>query len=229
MVQIKKKSKAYEYKVGEVIGDGSCFFRALYNAARNTGNIFKLIECFMSQTIPNVHLSKWTEDYFVDKIRKQFSNRIKLGNDYNLSREIYEYLLEMYQTDKKTYHQILKAFPSWAVKEFKTAPSSLNKFRNLFAEHVAKRTSWVSELEVRLMQKLLMRCTGLKLVIFNNLPSNPSNKLDCNTMYLVNQGEVHYEYLLCRECDPKILNPFTVRCVNEQGATHRKIQKRGIN
>lgn len=189
-----------------IIADGNCFFRALYNSAIESGNIKKLIKSFkLSKNI--------SEEEFIDEFREVLIERINNSKDYNITRDIYNYLKSL---DKDTYQAVLEAFPSWCQKSLRKLPSTFEGFRDKFVRHIAKRNTWISELEARLTLKLLSKYK-IPIQIHNSLPGK-KEQLDCKTMHLLNEHEVHYNILVCRDCPPdKIVNPKSKRCVSKTG------------
>jgi len=199
----------------KIKGDGNCFYRSIYNSALETGNLKNIIKCFKLYekftTKPTIN-----EDTFITELRDSLVDRIVTKKDYNITLNIYDYLKTL---DKTTYNAVLDSFPSWCHRSLKKLPKTIDKFRDKFARHIGKKNTWVSELEVRLFSQILAhyRKGSIKMQIHNTMP-NKTEKLDCKTMHLLNEDEVHYNILVCRECpDNKIINPKSGRCVSETG------------
>jgi len=197
-----------------IMADGNCFYRAIFNSALETGNIRKIIKIFKLENVSN-------EETFIDALRNSVAHRILTRTDFNITENIYHYLNTL---DRETYLAVLDAFPSWCQRSLKKLPSTVDKFREKFARHIQKKNTWISELEARLVLTIIEK-NRLKIKIYNSLPKN-TDELDCKTMNLLNENEVHYNILICRECpSAKIINPKTRRCITENGAIAKKLRK----
>uniref|UniRef100_A0A6C0KUM5 OTU domain-containing protein n=1 Tax=viral metagenome TaxID=1070528 RepID=A0A6C0KUM5_9ZZZZ len=211
-----------------IIGDGNCFYRAIYNSSIETGNLKKIIACFDLYKNPiaassNASANEINEVSFIVELRKALSNRIISKKDHNITSDIYEYLKTL---DKETYKAVLDAFPSWCHKSLKKLPKTIDKFRDKFARHILKQKTWISELEARLVIEIISKYRKgiIKIKIHNTFPAK-SEQLDCKTMHLINENEVHYNILVCRECPAnKIVNPKTRRCVSEKGIIGQRLR-----
>lgn len=196
-----------------IIADGNCFFRAIYNSAIESGNIKKIIKSF--KLTKNL-----SEDQFIDEFRSVLIQKINNRKDYNITSDIYNHLKTL---DKETYALVLEAFPSWCHRSLRKLPKTFEEFRNKFTRHIAKRNTWISELEARLTLKLMEKY-NISMQIHNTLPRK-NQQLDCKTLHLLNEHEVHYNILVCRECPPnKIVNPKSRRCVSKDGNIGKKLR-----
>lgn len=208
--------------IRDVKGDGSCFFRALYNSALRTGNLTRIMRRLRITDDVRMAINKdgmsTAEDAFVRSVRRFLSEFI-IGS--HTIREIYTYLKGIRETDKMTYYAILESYPSWFQNKFMKhkLPSSCETFATILSQQVLKMTNWVSEIEVRLVLENLRR---IPITILNNLPTVPK-RIACDEIYIFNQGEFHYKYILCRDCRPKLLNPPTKRCVDKNGAVGKRL------
>ena len=62
-------------------------------------------------------------------------------------------------------------------------------------------------------------------VQLDNNASSTTTSVD-EQVNLLNENEVHYNILICRECpSAKIINPKTRRCITENGAIAKKLRK----
>lgn len=217
--------------IRDVKGDGSCFYRALYNASLHTGNLRKVLRAFGIKT--NDHI--WNEELFVAHVRKalatcimessilpqsQLKGRVK--TTYNLLHNIYTNIYEIRKASKETYYAMLEAYPTWFSTSFKKLPHSFQEFCTKLSHCITKKSNWVSEIEVRLVEILSSRYS-VSIQIFNSFPQN-TIRLNCTTIYLLNRSETHYNYILCRDCDPQIINPPTTRCVKKNGNIGKRLR-----
>lgn len=217
------------WKIFDVKGDGSCFFRSLYNAAIHTGNISTVIRRLKTPNIP--YPEEWTEDTFVRFIRYSISDIITNPITGSMPRrhiqakeglqDMFTNLKTIRDESKSTYKAIIDAYPQWFQNHFAKLPKSFTLFSKRLAKQVVRKSSWVSEIEVRMILQILH---NVPIIILNSPPKR-KDQLDCKTMYLLNLGESHYNYILCRECNPKILNPQTKRCVKRDGSIAKKVRK----
>lgn len=196
-----------------IIADGNCFYRAIYNSSIESGNIKKVIKAFK--------LSKnLSEEQFIDELRDALVKKINSNKDFNITRDIYNHLKTL---DKETYSAVLESFPSWCRKSFNKLPKTLDKFRDKYTQHIAKRDIWISELEARLTLRILEKY-NIPIIIHNSLPKK-NQQLDCSTLHLLNEHEVHYNILVCRDCPvDKIVNPKSRRCVSKTGNIGKKLR-----
>jgi len=208
------------FKVLDVLGDGSCFFRALYHSAKSVYALKHVLRRFGILV-----KDATTEDEFVGAMRNALSDMVLNKKDKHVIRDVYANLLLM---DKDSYKLALaSSFPAWFAKAFKKLPQSEEAFVAKFAAGVLRTSSWASEIEVRIIQERLRK---FKLVILNSKPSK-KYVIEDNTIYLLNLGEAHYNALVVymkdevdktdakdkqkqKDCgNDKIYNEKTKRCV----------------
>lgn len=216
-----------EWKIKHIKADGNCFYRALYNAATETGNIGKFAKCFGIALAAPAVTAEAAECAFVAQMRAAMAARILGGGADDITTSMYHRLAAVYREDRDTYRAILQAFPAWTAKSLRKFPKTIEKFRQKFARHVQRDCTWASELEVRIVSEILAkyRRGTIQLCILNRVP-RATDQLDCKIMYLLNDSEVHYNILVCRECPAKkIINPKTRRCVTKDGAIGKRLRK----
>lgn len=212
------------YEIHDVKGDGSCFYRSVYGAAKSNGVLDHILRCFTD-------LAEVDENKFVQLVRYYISERIRSKNDFNVIRDVHGQLSTL---DKKDYAMVLKSMPSWFAKSFRTLPKSEMIFRNTIAEKILLNTSWAGEIDISIFMKVLHGCQKhVTLVILNNIPVNFKPKR--RHLYVLNRGEVHYNYLsslvygnspshVYKPCpEGKMINPATKRCVKINGYIGKKL------
>lgn len=180
------------FSIKDVKGDGSCFFRSIYGAAKDKrGALKKLVKCFLYPE--KLKEYKNDEELFVKDMRHKLCDTILHENDGDVIKNIYSTLIEL---SDENYKMVIEGFPSWMRKEFKIKPQSEKIFRKTIAERVLKNSTWVSEIEVNIVKDTLKYCIGSGLnIIILNTPPNKYFKPKFKTLYILNIGEVHYNYL----------------------------------
>jgi hypothetical protein len=187
------------WKSKNVRGDGSCFYRALYNSAKNyyTGSLVKNIyDCFGRLYIEKAD----GEDEFVEMMRDSLANRIE--NDYydimvrkqrnnirhNRSIEsekaknaqiegtigLYETLLNWATTeDKEMYDLIISELPREFEQKFKKPESivriSKDDFYKFVASLIRQKKVYASEYDIAIVKFILDKCDN---PIFLNMIHN---------------------------------------------------------
>lgn len=197
-----KPTDKFKWVVRDVRGDGSCFFRALYNAALHTGHLKAMSRAFGFPRVPEVT----DEDTFVHYARLALGHMLTKPVVWPLIVDIHKYLREVRKESKETYYAILEAYPSWFQRAFKRVPRKVEDFVEILASKISHKHNWVSEIEVRVVLHVLHRAS-IPIEILNKVPSTTRHKRT-DTMYLLNLGEAHYNYLLRRPVRKK--NTFTM-------------------
>jgi len=178
------------FSIHDVMSDGSCFYRSVFNVLKAHGVLERFCRCFLDDIVGD-------EDRFVKQVRHRLSIIIKNRDDHNIIKSIYK-TLKAY--DEESYALVLESLPSWLQKEFPSKPESLKAFRTVIAKRIAHMKSWASEIDIRLFTLLFEKCLkGYKLFIFNGVPKQSSFKPEKNTLYLINIGEVHYNYIVLKQ------------------------------
>lgn len=222
------------YKLIDVKGDGSCFYRSLYVVLKGR----KLQHRFLKSICEKGYTKTFTEDDFVNHARQGISNLIQEQKDYGELHSIFKHLSEL---DKVDYKEILNSsFPTWFTTTFNKLPKSESSFRKKFAAGITSMDHWASEIDIRIISNLLKKELHLDLIIFNNIPS-AKQQFKPNAIYLLNRSEFHYNAIIpkpaitnsnaktqlsnihkqstkqkTKECpSTHILNPKTSRCVKK--------------
>lgn len=203
-----------KYKVQDVIGDGSCFFRSIYHILLHMSKVDYVVQSLSKGKPPKVD----SEDRFVRFLRSQLARRIAVKDDMNLISEIYNHLSSL---DEETYQAITYSFPEWFQETFPDGmPKTETTFRNKVVKQLTNPYNWAGQIEVTLAQQIFKQLLDINIHIFNH-PPKTSYRFEANKLYLLNKGEVHYVAILpeyknpvTKSCPPeKILNKLTNRCV----------------
>lgn len=217
------------YKIVNVIGDGSCFFRSIYKYLKYA-DVLEYVSLKLNNNISKVT----SQNDFVILLRIVLSKIIKNQDDSDIIKNVYNTLSEV---DKETYSILIESFPQWFIKNFKKLPNNEGIFRNKISKEIKEITNWAGEIEVKLVEQLFYRLFKFKLVIINSTNLKKEYKFKNNTIYLLNGNEVHYNAILpnikpqfsikinkTRTCpEGKILNTVTNRCVLKQSCTGLKV------
>tara|TARA_Y100000389_G_scaffold40327_1_gene34894 strand:- start:3935 stop:4564 length:630 start_codon:yes stop_codon:yes gene_type:complete len=202
----------------DVLNDGSCFYRSLYFSLRYTANINLFLRLFFHEEFSN----KWTEEYFISRLRSFLSKSIKNGNDFDISENTF---ISLTSYDFETYTLIINTLFDESISLIlENKPKTLKKFRNILSKNILLNSTWVTQIEIEIIQKIIDNQINLEI-----LHKIPNYKLNSKTVYLLNINEIHYNYILCRKLkENKIINPKTKRLVHINKITHQKLQLIGV-
>ena len=175
-----------KYKVVDVDGDGSCFYRAIYVVLKHKRNIMKFIKCFnlrsgLKETITEEEFVKWLRtDTLATKTNK--------GNDKNQSKNTYANLKDLPMDTYRTYID-----GTWQIKELKNKPKSLTEFRKIIAEYISDTTKYANQYDKDLIDAFIEGV--FKINVIQTLPELDYNFED-NTIYLLRINNNHYQAIL---------------------------------
>lgn len=214
------------YKTVDVTGDGSCFFRSIYQCLKSVDKIDEVKGVLKyNKRSPTIE----DETDFVKFLRTVLSKRIQSKDDMGVVQEIYAHLSTL---DEDTYNVMLESsFPDWFVEEFKTLPAKETTFRNKIEKAVKDLTNWAGQLEITLTQQLFSQLVGIHIHIFNHKPA-ANYRFKKDTIYLLNVREVHYNAIIpatkksisVKSCpEGKIINPLSGRCVLKSSCIGLKV------
>lgn len=205
------------YHVKDVAGDGSCFFRSIYQALLNVNKVEHVVQSLHKGPKPR---KVDTEDKFVRFIRNVLAKKIATKEDMNLISEIYNHLSSL---DEATYNAIVYSFPEWFSETFPDGiPKTETTFRNKVVKQITNAYNWAGQLEVTLTQQIFKQLLEIEIHIFNHQPKI-TYRFSPDKIYILNKGEVHYNAIIPGFKQPtpsfkvcpqdKILNKLTNRCV----------------
>ena len=205
VAESRVKKPSVNYKVVDVKGDGNCFFRAIYKSAKYSGNLEKLINCFLDK--PLSHYEANELDFIVD-MREKIAKSIEEDNDNNIVSEMYKYLNDFATNDdlkkedlQETYKAVLESLPEWMSKRFKKPPTDYKKFKQNFCKYIRRPGTYVSHIEIEIFKYLndTFCSTPDKHVILNIFNTPPKENIDISAINILNKFEIHYNYLRANE------------------------------
>ena len=175
-----------KYKVVDVDGDGSCFYRAIYVVLKHKKNIMKFIKCFnlrsgLKETI--------TEEEFVKWLRTDtLATKTDKGNDKNQSKNTYANLKDLPMDTYRTYID-----GTWQIKELNNKPKSLTEFRKIIAQYIGDISKYANQYDKDLIDVFIEGV--FKINIMQTLPEL-DYKFEDNTIYLLRINNNHYQAIL---------------------------------
>ena len=205
VAESRVKKPSVNFTVVDVKGDGNCFFRAIYKSAKYSGNLEKLINCFLDK--PLSHYEANELDFIVD-MREKIAKSIEEDNDNNIVSEMYKYLNDFATNDdlkkedlQETYKAVLESLPEWMSKRFKKPPTDYKKFKQNFCKYIRRPGTYVSHIEIEIFKYLndTFCTTPDKHVILNIFNTPPKENIDISAINILNKFEIHYNYLRANE------------------------------
>lgn len=168
----------------DVRGDGSCFFRAIYQSAILTGNLTAIST---SLHLPSPALK---EDQFVLETRKRLAKAVL---DQQTPHVKYYHHIRTVEANDQA--MINKNLPAWLVQAAMNLPTP-----EAFCAHAARAllsmTTWVSELDIEWMKS---HCTLRILSIDHKMQwkQKPEQLLrkQKEELLLINVGSYHYMFI----------------------------------
>ena len=196
-----------DYTQHNVRGDGSCFYRSIYNFLNDFDLKDEFNNCVFKDKNYSKKYEKWLksekpskeneENFFVNIIRRTLRDRILKNEDYNITMETYNYLSDVYHKyGIDNYKEVVKNNMDWmgSKKHIKTFPT-FESFKEKLANRIRTLDYWATELEVEIIKEILNNCSNLKIHIFiDKVPKN--YKYRHNTIYLLNIDGIHYNYIV---------------------------------
>lgn len=175
-----------QYKPLSVRGDGNCFFRALYQSAKNAGLLPSLLAASSIKTWKTM-----SEDGFVTAVRNEMADSI-LADEHPFMRSMFKEWWALRTSPsggaQRTLRVAFSLHPSWYFDVFRYV-DDYAAFRNEFAELVRKSGSFAGEVEVTIMTEWL-RSKGVQLCVVAD--ASALRKLS-RTVALLHTGNDHYD------------------------------------
>ena len=178
---------AHGYTEKVILGDGNCFFSALYESALD----LKLLPKITNHVGIPQNASK--EDFILE-FRKFLANTIRNETDDDVIKDAYNHFQD---TNAHNLVEITKAFPIWSRNIVRNLADTEENFRKSYAAGIKKDKNWVGPIDVEITQNILKKCDDIRLRIFNTPPrTNFDFSSLPNTLFIINTGEVHYNAII---------------------------------
>ena len=175
-----------KYKVVDVDGDGSCFYRAIYVVLKHKKNIMKFIKCFNLRSGKKETI---TEEEFVKWLRSDtLATKTNKGLDKDQSKNTYTHLKDLPTYVYRTYID-----GTWQIKELNNKPKSLTAFRKIIAEYIGDTAKYANQYDKDLIDAFIAGV--FKINIMQTLPKLDYN-FEENTIYLLRINNDHYQAIL---------------------------------
>ena len=187
-----------KFGINRITGDGSCFYRSVFNSLLNTDKnlVLNIIEFLERKT--NLAFCdndcQVEEENFVVFIRRCISNMILEGKDYNIVRGFYEHIKNFEENDME---MLLDNKSNWIKKITQDIKrKDFNTFKRLFSNEVSIISNWADELDIAITKGILNEI-NVKLHILNvnnegNIKIYERLVRNNNNIYIINMAEEHY-------------------------------------
>ena len=177
----------------ETLETGDCFYSSIFRAAREQGVLNAMQGC-LRMTLGE------DENLFIQEFRGKVSAEVlanRLPKEYDPATrrdvDVFDGLNEA-QGVKGLYRAQLEAFPDWFQRTFLRFPTTRAEFLTNLAGQVKLVTKWVSEIEVKIVERLLNGCDILLHKVNRNIPRAERTFNRQPLLNLHNKGEYHWEY-----------------------------------
>jgi hypothetical protein len=191
-----KIKRIYNLKIKKTKDDGNCFYSSIYRSLVDKNLIKKFYKCFPK-------LKSIKENTFIYKMRHFVASK----SDVYISNMFNNFIVS--NLDKDTFKEIVTYLGSITkvllsyYKKKKYDMKYKSEFIKDIKKIIKKDKNWVGELEVDIVKDLFKtKCKIINLKIFNNYSNAVKDiKKDIinleydNTIYIINDGEIHYEYI----------------------------------
>ena len=201
------------YLAHDVLGDGNCYFRSLFHLLKNYGFLSVLHARYNAITVVD-------EDAFVKSFRRFIRRNLDADQEQYID-EVYSYLKSI---EKEIFRAVVDASPEWFQCAFtwrRFSKMELGDFKTKLLKGAGRWGNWVGQMEHNLVAIALRNRFQINLEVINSL--TPRFRPKPETLYLLNRGEIHYNYVL-KDCPPgTLVNLKTERCIKAAGATARSL------
>lgn len=209
-------------EIRNVATDGNCFFRALYNAARDHGVLKSVAGCFQEladsscwDEIKNKSVAapvlidgvlderiryNHQEEVFVRCMRKYIAMRIENDLDNYVVRTFRHWAT----LDNQTRSVAQQSFPDWMVAALTTTRGDEQRFRQKVARAVGTMGNWVDQQQVKLIRHVLDKCNfvNFRVVSWDGDVLTETNprflsqlRAENSELVLICEKEKHYYYV----------------------------------
>jgi len=204
----------YNYRQINVKGDGNCFFRAIYKSAKDSGNLGKLVKCFLEDSFENLEHYENNERDFIMDMREKLALNIEQELDGGQINSIFEHLHGFDVHDKEameTYAMIVDTLPDWISTRFKNPPKTLAEFREAVCKNIRKQGTYVSQIEIDIFKYINDTFCNEpdKHVILNVVATAPQQDINLSQINIINVANIHYQYLAHKTATKQASSTFS--------------------
>lgn len=202
----------------DVKGDGSCFYRALYNALKQTKLLYRFLMIFEDTDSHGISMD---EEKFIKVCRSIIIDSIE--REESLS-SYYESFKDDFENDKETLDIKIRSTFTRTVFSFLSKVLDYEEdefidyetFKKLVVKRLKSNDTYASQLEVYFMKDFLEENCAIELKILYDINLKMFD-LSKDIIYLVNQDEKHYKYIMYRN---------SMERKRKRPRTHRRKAKR---
>jgi hypothetical protein len=172
--------KGLPVKAKSTLAQGDCFYSSIYRSSGEGGLLAKIQDCLGIQVD--------TEDNFIEDFRGVVASKIMAGDlPSEEGADMFDVLVG--QIRDNLWKEVIRAYPTWFQKAFGAGLPRKERFLEKLAGLASTRQNDVSEIEVRIVEKILLEC-GIKV----NKNNHDIARGIPGALNLWNQGEYHWVY-----------------------------------
>ena len=187
-----------KFGINRITGDGSCFYRSVFNSLLNTDKnlVLNIIEILERKTGLNFcdNDCQVEEEKFIVFFRRCISKMILDENDYNIVRSFYDHIKSFEEND---IEMLLENKSEWVKEITKNIKRiDFNTFKRSFSNQISNISNWADELDIQITKNILTEM-NVKLHILNvnndgNIKIYEKLLRNNNNIYIINIDEQHY-------------------------------------
>ena len=171
------------YREENVLGDGNCFFRALYVSARD------------QRLLPSIGFSQnVTEREFIENFRENLATAIQNRDDNGLIHALYERLRE---TNAQSVAIMARTeFPNWLQDIVSHMPETEQAFRVAYWNGISRDENWIGETDSNIVRHILSSDVDVETFSRISLRDYDFSAARRDTIFVLNYGGDHYHAIV---------------------------------